>query len=154
MSGVIKISAPIARKLRAEWHGPLSVAALAAAFKLATSTIRAFWADERSGGRLPAHPEPRPHFAKRSAPVEEIATAEDDDIKPRDLQDRGDLLARLRKYHGTDRLRGVNDEIPLQTLEIERLDKTGIYTPSRSRVRDFQRGRDAYVAAHLSKKDK
>lgn len=158
----------VANKMRAAWFGPETGAAIAAAFKISKITLQRFWRDERSGGRLPAGA--RPHFLVPSkhllVPVlpETVAEAGElvDDLDG-DLDCEIDgqtaragcdaLLALLRKHHGRDRLRGVNDEMPLHTMEIERLDKAGVYTPSRSRVRDFQRGRDAYVAAHLSKKD-
>lgn len=155
----MNISASKAGRLREAWFGPLTTGALADLFKLGESTVRKFWACERSGGRLPAHPAPRPYFkdvVSKSVAAAIVETDDDDDdIETMSARDASDaLLALLRKHHGRDRVRGVNDEMPFQTLEIERLDKAGNHTPSRSRVRDFQRGRDAYVGAALSKKDK
>jgi hypothetical protein len=160
-------TAAVANKMRAAWFGSETGAVAAAAFNISKRTLQRFWRCEQSGGRLPAGE--RPQFlvpAKHLlVPVlpETPAAAEGDD----DLDDvEGDidnaclrvgsdmLLALLRKHHGTDRFRGVNDEMPLIITETERFDRAGIYTPSRSRVRDFQRGRDAYVGARIRVKGK
>jgi hypothetical protein len=112
----MNVGAKKAALLRSEWFGPLTTGALAEIYKIGESTIRKFWACERSGGRLPAQPVPRPHFGKTVSKVVAaiVDTPDDDEIETMSARAAsGRLLALLRKHHGKDRFRGVNDEMPL-----------------------------------------
>jgi hypothetical protein len=136
------ISQQKATLLREAWHGTLTAAEVAKKHRMASEqTVFNFWSSEKRAGRLPQHSR-----VKNVAPV--VCDEEGDTIFC--IGDVDPYLAALKAVHGGERVRGINDEMPLQLLMIEKGDKEGRYTPSVSRLRDFRRGRDAYVAGKMA----
>lgn len=136
-----RLSAVMAAALRLAWHGPLSAAEIVRQHGCASEqALRKFWQREKAHGRLPRGV--RPYFQIFCAEPEAELVSDD---RPRDR-----LLSALHRAHLADRNRGVNDEMPLQLLAIEASDLDGRFTPSPSRVRDFRRGRDAYVGGRMA----
>lgn len=142
--------------LRRAYAGPDTVEMIAKRHDLSPRTVNRFWESEKTSGRLANRP--RPHFAKHvTAPVALGVDPVDIDFHDPDdaavlmpTADHDALLIALRDAHAGDRLRGVNDEMPLALLQIESCDRDAHYMPSPQRVIAFQRGRDAYVTAKMS----
>jgi hypothetical protein len=141
--------------LRAAYAGRDKVEVIAKRHGVSPRTVNRFWESEKLEGRLPNRP--RPHFAKHvTVPIafgiDPVDAAFDwpDVIAAMPTAQHDALLIALISAHGRDPLRGINDEMPLQLLEIERRDDFCRYAPSRKRVVDFQRGRDAYARSKMA----
>lgn len=142
--------------LRRAYAGPDTVEVIAKRHDLSPRTVNRFWESEKASQRLSNRP--RPHFAKHVTvpvalgvdPVDIDFDDPDDAAVLMPTAEHDALLIALRDSHGRDSLRGINDEMPLQLLEIERRDDFCRYSPSPARVRDFQRGRDAYARAKMA----
>jgi hypothetical protein len=153
-----------ANTLRRAWFGPLSAEEIAKRHQCASAqSLRNFWQREKSAGRLPKNTA-RPHFEERTTIAPQVAlgidpvdiefddpTLDGVDQAPR-LPHADPLLLALQREHGHEKIRGINDEMPSQLLMIEAGDEYQRFTPSPSRVREFQRGRDAYVASRMNEK--
>ncbi|UZE51099.1 hypothetical protein ONR75_11060 [Rhodopseudomonas sp. P2A-2r] len=137
--------------LRAAYVGPDTVEVIATRHLISPRTVNRFWESEKLAGRLSNRP--RPHFAKHvTVPIALVVDPVDADFGDGDVQPTDSTAARaaLVAAHGNDPLRGINDEMPAHTLEIERRDRDGHYTPSPSRLVDFQKGRDAYARSKMA----
>jgi hypothetical protein len=123
-----------AQRLREAWHGPLTAAEVAKAFRMASAQmVRKFWGTEKDAGRLPDAD--RPYFASAKASPAEPDLAGDvpyadgspiADPNPRFDAQCDAALAALRKHHAN------LDDIAAQTSPAAwlRFDGKGMPVPT------------------------